>query len=515
MSAELFHFLISNDDGSQHSLQLPPGDYLVGRDPSSDIVLSSPGVSRKHARLTLSDGALTVEDLGSRAGTWAGDDQISVPTRVALPAAITLGHLLLEIFPTLPGHEPSGIHAAQNLSIALQLSAAEKASIVHDMLPGTSSQRLEMLYELPLQFAAEKNLDRLFHLILRRMLELLPGAVRGAVMISDPASSSLLLRASIPEGPPPISRTLIHRALREQSGFIWGDEESDHQDLSSSMAAIGIRTGMYAPLVWEEKSIGILFVDNPNRRQAFSQEDLRFLLSVAHYAASAVANRLLQEEIVQNNRTLENLLTNFSPKLRQRLLQKSREGRLQPGGEKSTVTILVSDLRGFTRTSQSLSAESIVEMLNDYFQALAPTIFAQDGTIDKFMGDGILAVFGSPEFDPEHARKATQAAVDMQRAVRAANQRRRAAGLPFCELGVGVYTGEVLHGFIGADERLEYTVIGDTVNKASRYCDGARSGEIVLGPLTYESIQPFFSAKLRMIDTKHEGQLPAHLLWFE
>ena len=89
------------------------------------------------------------------------------------------------------------------------------------------------------------------------------------------------------------------------------------------------------------------------------------------------------------------------------------------------------------------------------------------------------------------------------------NDRRQAAGLPHCELGIGVYTGEVLHGFIGAEDCLEYTVIGDTVNKASRYCDGAQGSQIVLGPLTYEAIRSQIHATETSISTKHEGRLPA------
>jgi adenylate cyclase len=104
----------------------------------------------------------------------------------------------------------------------------------------------------------------------------------------------------------------------------------------------------------------------------------------------------------------------------------------------------------------------------------------------------------------------------MQRKMAVVNERRRGAGLPHCELGVGVYTGEVLHGFIGAEDCLEYTVIGDTVNKASRYCDGAQGSEIVLGPLTYESIKQHMQATERLIPTKHEGQLPAWVVeWRE
>jgi len=269
---------------------------------------------------------------------------------------------------------------------------------------------------------------------------------------------------------------------------------------------------MYVPLLWHGSPMGVLCVDNPERPSAFRKEDLQFLVSVAHYAAAAVANQHLQVSLAQKNKTMEHLLANFSPKLRSTLLQKAQEGKLKPGGQKSQVTILLSDLRGFTRVSTGLPAESVVEMLNDYFSALVEVVFQYDGTVDKFMGDAILAVFGSPEIDPDHAMKAVRAAIGMQAAAERVNSRRKAAGLPYCELGIGLHTGEVLHGFIGAEERLEYTVIGDTVNKASRYCDGAKGGEIVFSPELFDVLGGTVQATPSIIQTKHEGEQKACVL---
>lgn len=507
-----------DENGNEMFFSLVPGAYVLGRDESCDIVLPSQGISRRHGKIDVSEDYAIIEDLGSSAGTWLDTSQVTSPVRIALPTTITLGHMPIHISSEkFPFREAEEAPAAEpEVQVGVVMSADVKGVPLIDGVAEQQRKRLEMLYELPLQFAAEQDLSKLYKLILDRVLQLTRGAVRGALLIKDPFTGKLALQASIPADAPPISRTLILRAAREQNGFIWGDNESDQQDISMSMAAIKIRTGMYAPLVWMGESIGVLFVDNPTRRNAFSEGDLQFLLSVAQYAASAVANQLLQNEIAQNNQTLQHLLANFSPKIRDRLLEKSRQGRLQPGGEKSNVTILLSDLRGFTKTSSTLDSEVVVNMLNDYFSVLGEEIFRYDGTIDKFIGDAILAVYGSPEPDEHHAWKAVCSAIQMQRRMAVVNERRRSAGLPHCELGVGVYTGEVLHGFIGAEDCLEYTVIGDTVNKASRYCDGAQGSEIVLGPLTYESIKEQMPATERLISTKHEGQLPAWVVeWRE
>jgi class 3 adenylate cyclase len=172
----------------------------------------------------------------------------------------------------------------------------------------------------------------------------------------------------------------------------------------------------------------------------------------------------------------------------------------------------MSDLRGFTLTSANLDAEVVVDMLNDYFSVLGDIIFHHDGTIDKFIGDAILAVFGSPEPDAEHALKAVRCASAMQLALAEINDRRRADGLPCCELGIGIHTGEVLHGFIGAAERLEYTVIGDTVNMAARFCDGAKAGQIAIGKTTRAVVADRCTLTPTSIATKHEGQLDIWLV---
>jgi adenylate cyclase len=503
-------------DGSVEHHSVPPGIYDFGRDPGCRFVLRSENVSRHHARMKIEEAAFEIEDLGSTSGTSVQGQPLTRKLRLRYPQVVEIGNQAVHV--SLEKPEPMAQRTADapattanQVAITAVMDAKERVLLPMEGLADQTAKRLAMLYDLPLQFAAEPDLRKLYMLILARVIELIPGAKRGALLVLEPHSGKMAVRASVPEDNPPISRTLIHRAADEQQGFIWGDELSEG-GMAMSIVNLQIRTGMYVPLVWKGQTLGVLCVDTPKKRAVFHPADLQFMISVAHYAASAVANQLLQDHIESNNRTLQHLLANFSPKLRTKLLQKSREGRLQPGGEKSVVTILMSDLRGFTRTSALLDSEVVVAMLNDYFSVLGDLIFQHDGTIDKFIGDAILAVFGSPEPDENHALKAVRAAMAMQKAIAQINARRRAEGLPCCELGIGVHTGEVLHGFIGAKERLEYTVIGDTVNKASRYCSGAGPGEIVLGPKTFAAVDGTIATEIRTIPTKHEGDMEVWLV---
>lgn len=137
------------------------------------------------------------------------------------------------------------------------------------------------------------------------------------------------------------------------------------------------------------------------------------------------------------------------------------------------------------------------------------SLFACNGTIDKFVGDAVLAVFGSPEPDPQQHEQAVRAALQMQAAVRDLNAARAAQGRVTCDIGIGITCGNALHGFVGSEERMEFTVIGDAVNRASRYCDAARGGEVLISPELHQRVWRLVDAEPATIGTKHEGDLRA------
>jgi len=250
-------------------------------------------------------------------------------------------------------------------------------------------------------------------------------------------------------------------------------------------------------------------VDNSSGDDCFSEDDLRLLVVVAQYGAMAVAGNQLQEKLRRESVTNANLLRQFSPRVAERLLS---SGRLRLGGERCEATILYSDFRGFTKLAHDMEPDDIVEMLNEYFGHLVPIISTYKGMVDKYMGDAILAIFGSPEPDPEHHIHAVQAAVTMQAAIAKLNAELQARGAPNREIGIGVHCGEVVHGFVGTAERMEFTVVSDAVNRASRYCQAAAGGEVLLSPAMYERTWNILEAERISIPTKHEGQLLAYRL---
>jgi adenylate cyclase len=262
---------------------------------------------------------------------------------------------------------------------------------------------------------------------------------------------------------------------------------------------------MYAPLSWQNERLGALCVDTRRAGSTFTPDDLRLFIAISHHVALSIYSQRLTRDLQAQNQLLERLLTHFSPKVRQRLLERAGRGRLTLGGERSEVSILFSDIRGFTRMSATMEPDDVVDMLNAYFAALVEAIFRCEGTVDKFIGDAILAVFGSPDPDPEHHRQALHAALAMQEAVQKLNAARKERNQPTCEIGIGVHSGDVLHGFVGTQERLEFTVVGDAVNRASRFCAAAGPNEIILSSEFLKHVWREVEVESRDVPTKHEG----------
>jgi adenylate cyclase len=294
--------------------------------------------------------------------------------------------------------------------------------------------------------------------------------------------------------------------MQEKIGFIW--QRGDGTKTEESVAQHRPEAGMYAPLLWRGAVLGVICVEssiaNAQGQPAFSEDDLRLLVMVAHSAAMSLSNQMLQEELRHESAAKANLLRQFSPAVAEQFLSR---GSLQPSGERSEVTILYCDIRGFTSLSRNMEPVEVVAILNDYFNRLTPIIFAHGGTVDKYIGDAILAVFGSPKPDAEQHQNAVRDAVDMQDAMRTLNEMRAAQGKTTCDVGIGVDSGEVLHGFIGVLHRMKHTVIGDVVNCAARYCDAARAGEVLLSPQVYEWVWEIVEATSVSVKTKHEGSL--------
>lgn len=511
--------------GTDRTCEMSESDFVLGRahENSPALLDLSPDkkVSRVHARIWTEDGAVWIEDNQSLRGTLlnnveikgtgrqrvqAGDVIVAGDTTLRVESLESVDILMqtnyLEFGATLPQERQTGVGV--NIARAVDASTLDFASV-----KGTGSaeaRRLKLVCELPLLFAAKTKLEDLLPTIVDRLVDLIPSAESWALALRDPKTNTLLLKAYRSEHDPHLSETLSRRAMTERKAFIWNRAITG--DMSGTITESEIITGMYAPLLWQDEAFGVICAESRRLDGTFNEEDLRLIVFMAQYAAMAVGSHQLQQRLRQESIVSAKLLRQFPPKVAERLFKD--RGNLRLGGERSEVTILNSDIRGFTKLTENMEPDDIVEMLNDYFAVLVPILFSYQGTIDKFIGDAILAVFGSPEPDADQYEHAVRAAMEMQEAVSKVNEKRRARGLPYAEPGIGIHCGEVVHGFVGTADRMEFTVIGDVVNKASRYCTGAAKGEVLISPAMHARVWKIVQVEQMSIETKHEGNLPAY-----
>jgi adenylate cyclase len=241
----------------------------------------------------------------------------------------------------------------------------------------------------------------------------------------------------------------------------------------------------------------------------FTEEEQQILEASAFQLGAVLKTELLLGELKRRDERIANFRRLVSRPVAARVLE--LDGRLRLSMQLCEVTVLFSDIRGFTRMAADMLPDDVTEMLEAYLSRLVPVIEQHGGAVDKFMGDGIMAVFASDTEDPDQPVHAVSAALGMLDAARVVSQERLRARQVIGELGIGIHRGRALQGFSGTRERMEFTAIGDVVNWASRISDGAGKSDLLVSKEVHERVW----GKLRRtaaferttIPTKHEGDL--------
>ena len=280
-----------------------------------------------------------------------------------------------------------------------------------------------------------------------------------------------------------IGRTITRKVMKDRVALLSQDAAAEAMFAGvESIVSQGVRSTICAPLVAESGVHGALYADRLDPFAAFKPDDLELITAVAAQTAVAVENaraheRLAREEVARAN------YGRFLPEyVVKQMLENPESFKL--GGVNQTITVLFADIRGFTRLSEHAKPEKVVQLLNKYFSAMTDIIFAHGGTLDKYLGDGLMALFGAPTATPLDATNALNAAVAMQRRVISINDELRAEGFNEIGIGIGLHTGEAVVGYIGSERRSEYTAIGDTVNTASRLESNSKGGQILMSDAT-------------------------------
>jgi pSer/pThr/pTyr-binding forkhead associated (FHA) protein len=307
-------------------------------------------VSRNHARIWIEDGSCWIEDLGTKFGTQVEGADIRAIGKVRLDAAsrIKVGDTILQVDSHIDKASSFAELAQQPpMAATIEIEKTISTSPGNGSLPRSSAldalDRQALLLEILVQFSLPSPLDQLLKTIIGRVVELVPGSMRGTLLLLDPAKDRLLLAAFVSPSEPAVSETLARRALKQQQAFVWRNKFGT--DPALSIQRHQIQSGMYAPLIHDGRPLGVLCVDNPDLQSAFSDNDLQLLVAVADHAAVAVSHHQLRVELSQKSVLLEAFLSNFSPSERKRLTEKSRLERSVCEADKSNALDLEKEIQ--------------------------------------------------------------------------------------------------------------------------------------------------------------------------
>lgn len=281
-----------------------------------------------------------------------------------------------------------------------------------------------------------------------------------------------------------------------------GQEMVTHHDQHNQSMSVAL-----APLVLRDEVIGVLEVSKQmDNGHQFTRNDAALLSALTDYAAIAVENSrnldAIREREAREKQKIRGTFERFVPPsvVEQAL---ARPDQLELGGARQPVTILFADIRGYTAWSEQESPERVVEMLNDYLSLAAELVLAWEGTLDKFFGDGLMAIFNAPEPQHHHVHRATDTALALLRAAEDLNQR-KGYGLSY---SVGINTGEAVVGYIGTNRAMNYTAIGDVVNLAKRLQERAAPGQILVEQSVIDQLGDLAHAKrLGELKVRHRKQ---------
>lgn len=287
-----------------------------------------------------------------------------------------------------------------------------------------------------------------------------------------------------------ISKSIANEAINSSSSLLVKDTAADDRFAEAqSIRSLGIKSAMCVPLYLNasKKVIGLIYVDTQSLKKPFEGQDLELMTALSLFSAVALEQARLREEVTNEQKKREQLSRYHSPAVVDQILTGSQDDGLI--ADECEISVIFADLCGFTSLSEKLPPQDVVRLLNQLFEMLSDCVFHYKGTLDKFMGDGMLAFFGAPLKQDDHAVRAVRAALMMQKKLADYNQ---SLEDPSKQIGmrIGINSGPAVVGDIGSTKRKDYTIIGDTVNVASRLESSvAKPGQVVMGQKTYESVK--------------------------
>jgi adenylate cyclase len=514
-------YQLSYQDGdTPRTYTFASGEVVIGRAPECQIILRDVGISRMHAKFVADGDGVRILDLKSKNHTLVnGVPVVEAPLRDG--DKILLGKVELTFGAALeskvvldeakPLSEEAGtiIRSVGELSrlltsvpVPVTPADARKAPPVDVQEIEKSNRILKVLTKVAETLIAVRPVEEVLHQVMDIVFEHVP-ADRGFLMLEEESAVGRLVPMVVKhrnpdgdEGRITISKTIADRVMKDRVSILTSDAMVDPRfGAGDSIRFHGIRSAMCAPLWNKDQVIGIIHVDSPMLTNCFTLNDLDLLTALANYAAVAVERARLNQKIVAEEKKRERLGRFLSPQVTSRILAASDTQGAELGApEVREVSVLFADISGFTTLSEKMTPSAVALLLNDYLSRMTDVIFKYEGTLDKYIGDAIMAVFGAPLDMPDHAGRAIRTALEMQERLTEWNAERRDG--PSLRVRIGINSGKAVAGEIGSVNKKEYTVLGDTVNTASRLeTSVAKPGSVVIGENTYALVKGQFECR--------------------
>jgi len=511
-------------DGQDHCVHVGEGPVSIGRAPDCDIVLAHESVSRIHARIARGEAASwRIADVGSKNGLKRngeitreaalhdGDQidlgAITLKIRIGPEASSSVARVVfeeerergrrtemidmyrLDTWLGAPGDSskpPAPVHAPAPLRGADATQMLEGGDLLR-----LFSQAAEALISCD---SLDETLERILALVFNNI-----PAERGVICLCDeesghPEPKVMRTREGIPDEPIHISSHIANDVIERRQSLLVQDTGSDERfGGAESVIMMKIHSAMCAPLYRDGRVVGVIYIDQQKSREIFTAAHLQTLSTLALLSAVAVEQAGLRDTLRRELEIRARLARYSSPAVVNRIVRDPDAAARGMVAEEGDVTILFADLTGFTALAESLPPAEVVQVLNQVLEKLTEVVFALEGTLDKFQGDGMMAFFGAPLPMPDHAERAVEAALRMQEVV---TQLAPSLAGHDIALRIGVNSGPVVVGDIGSPLRKDYSVIGDVVNTASRLeASVAQPGQVVLGETTHQRVSHRFRCR--------------------
>ena len=500
-------FRLVSPDGDQ-VFELRRGAALtVGRALSSDVPLLDPTVSRRHASLIADESGIELNDLGSSNGTFVNGQRVE-HARISPGDVLTFGKLSFNVSKSdvsENGDSGSAVRYAPTIvrqravpdarqAFAEALRASGSQAVVDEtamVLPDEQRvrQKLALLLEVSKALTRAPDVDTLLEKIAEIVFQILDVDRFSILLLDD--SNNLIPSIARGRNGPSLGRTvplsIARKAIEEKVAILSDNAPEDLRFTGQSIVHQQVRSAVCAPLIGTENRVaGVLYVDSLTSAHRFTEDDLDFVVAVSGIVAVAIENSRFAERIRHESLVRSNFERFFTPGMAARIA--ASPDAIQLGGERRMVAVLFSDIRNFTPLSASMDPDETALLLTEFFTEMVECVFRHGGTLDKFIGDAVMAQWGAPISELDDADRALDSAVDMMRSLDRLNARWLAQGRPQLQIGIGLNYGEAFAGNIGSQRRLEFTVIGDTVNTANRLCAWAEGGEILITQTMREAL---------------------------